>query len=68
MLEAMLLKPLPGIAAPDKLVSIGQTSDGKGFDDSSYANYRDHPDQNTTLAGLAVESRQQFHLGMALAV
>ena len=63
LLDALMLKPLPGVVAPEQLVWIGRTYDGRGFDGSSYANYRDHRDQNTTLAGLAVESRQQFHLG-----
>lgn len=63
MLDALLLKPLPGVVAPEQMVWIAQTYDGSGFSNSSYANYRDHRDQNTTLAGLAVESRQQFHLG-----
>ena len=63
LLDALMLKPLPGVVAPEQMVWIGQTYDGRGFGTSSYANYRDHRDQNTTLAGLAVESRQQFHLG-----
>jgi predicted permease len=63
LLDALMLKPLSAVVAPEQLVWIGRTYDGRGFDSSSYANYRDHRDQNTTLAGLAVESRQQFHLG-----
>ena len=39
--SAMLLRPLPGIDRPDRLVDIGRTQDGKDFDNSSHPNYRD---------------------------
>ncbi len=30
--SALLLRPLPGLAASDRLVDIGRTQDGSGFD------------------------------------
>ena len=63
LLDALLLKPLPGIADPDRLVQIGRTYSGQGFNNSAYADYRDFSEQNTTFAGIAAESDQTFHLG-----
>jgi putative ABC transport system permease protein len=61
--DALLLKPLPGVADPDQLVQIGQTYNNQGFSNSAYADYRDFRDQNTTFTGIAAESDQAFHLG-----
>jgi hypothetical protein len=63
LLDALLLKPLPGTAEPDRLVQIGQTNNGRGFNTSSHADYRDYRDQATSFAGIAAASEQQFHLG-----
>src|SRR5262245_22517085 len=63
LLDALLLKPLPGVADPDRLVQIGRTYNDQGFNTSAYADYRDFRDQNTTLTGIAAESEQAFHLG-----
>jgi len=63
LLDALLLKPLPGLAAQERLVQIGQTNNGQGFNSVTYADYRDYRDQNATFAGIAAESEQQFHLG-----
>ncbi|HVD92156.1 MAG TPA: ABC transporter permease [Vicinamibacterales bacterium] len=48
--SAMLLRPLPGLAEPERLVDIGRTQDGKGFDTTSYPNYRDVRERVTTLS------------------
>jgi len=61
--DALLLKPPAGVTDAEHLVRIGQSSGGLGFNTSSYANYRDYLDQNTTLAGIAAEGTQAFHLG-----
>ncbi|MBO0860441.1 MAG: ABC transporter permease [Chloracidobacterium sp.] len=63
LLDALLLKPLPGVAEPDRLVQIGRTYNGVGFNTSAYADYRDFRDQNTTFTGIAAESDEAFHLG-----
>jgi predicted permease len=62
-LNALLLKPLPGIADQNRLVQIGMTTNGQGFNSVSYADYRNYRDENSTFAGIAAESEQQFHLG-----
>ena len=43
---------LPGLAAPARLVDVGRTQDGRGFDNASYPNYRDLRERTKTLAGL----------------
>ena len=39
--SAMLFRPLPGLDDPARLVDIGRTQSGTGFDNSSYPNFRD---------------------------
>ncbi len=48
--SALLLRPLPGVQQPGRLVDIGRTQNGQGFDNSSYANFRDLRARVTTLA------------------
>src|SRR5215471_9082473 len=50
--NAMLLRSLPGLADPARLVDIGRTDNGDGFDTVSYPNYRDVRDRATTVADL----------------
>jgi putative ABC transport system permease protein len=50
MLDALLLRPLPGIAEQERLVQIGTTNNGRGFDSVSYADYRDYRDQRETFS------------------
>ncbi len=47
--NALLLRPLPGLAAPHRLVDIGRTRRGEGFDTTSYLNYRDIRERSRTL-------------------
>ncbi len=63
-LDALLLRPLPGIAGQERIVQIGTTNNGQGFNSVSYVDYRDYLDQNSTFVGIAAESEQQFHLGL----
>lgn len=39
--SAMLLRPMPGLAEPDRLVDVGRVSRGAGFDTVSYPNFID---------------------------
>ena len=50
--SALLLRPLPGLAAPDRLVDIGRTTNGEGFDTATYPNYKDLRERTTTLSEL----------------
>src|SRR5262249_33657331 len=50
--SALILRPLPGLTDPSRLVDIGRTQDGEGFDTTSYPNYRDVRDRVTTVSDL----------------
>lgn len=50
--SAMLLRPLPGLAAADRLIDIGRASRGATFDTVSYPNFADIRDRVTTLSGV----------------
>jgi predicted permease len=50
--SALLLRPLPGLADAGRLVDIGRTQGGSGFDTVSYPNYRDLNERVTTLEGI----------------
>jgi len=50
LVSALLLRPLPGIVQPERLVDIGRSQDGRGFDTSSYPNYRDVRERATLLS------------------
>ena len=48
--SAMLLRPLPGLADSERIVDIGRTQNGEGFDTVSYPNYRDFRERTRLLA------------------
>ena len=50
--NALLLRPLPGLAAPDRLVDLGRTQRGEGFDTVSHPFYRSVRERATTLDGV----------------
>jgi hypothetical protein len=61
--NALLLRPLGGVADPDRLVQIGRQHPDKPYlSDSSYPDFLDYREQNTTLSGLAVVMPSAFHL------
>ena len=51
--NAVLLSAPPGVGHPDRVVNVGRTQNGRGFDNFSYITYTDYRDRNTTFAGLA---------------
>lgn len=53
LVNEVLLRPRPGIGHSERLVDVGRTQDGSGFDNMSYLNYKDYRDRNRTLSGLA---------------
>jgi predicted permease len=48
--NALLFRPLPGLADPGRLVDIGRTQAGRGFDTTNYPNYLDVRARTTTLS------------------
>ena len=51
--DALLLRPLPGITDPDRLVDIGRTQRSNLIDTMSYPNFADLRERSTVFAGLA---------------
>lgn len=41
LVNGLLLKSLPGVEAPERLVEVGRTQDGEGFDTFGYVDYRE---------------------------
>ena len=61
--NALLLRPLGGVAEPDRLVQIGrQYPDRPYLSDSSYPDYLDYRAQNSVLDGPAVVVPTAFHV------
>ena len=65
LVNALLLSAPPGIGEADRLVNIGRTQDGRGFDNFSYLNFADYRDHNTTLAGMAATVLEPRPLSLA---
>ncbi|HKQ73671.1 MAG TPA: ABC transporter permease [Blastocatellia bacterium] len=63
LVNALLLRPLGGVTEPERLAQVGRQYAGKSYlSDSSYPDYLDYREQNTTLSGLALRSPTGFHL------
>src|SRR3989442_14467862 len=50
--NALLLKPPAGVVDPNRLVDVGRSQNGQGFDKSSYPNFLDIRSRNTLLSGV----------------
>ena len=53
--NTLLLRPPPGIGHPERVVAVGRTQDGRGFDNFSYPNFLDYRSARS-LRGLAAVS------------
>ena len=62
VVNALLIRPMPGITRPDELVLIGRTEAGQGFDTFSYPDYLDYRDQATRLSGIGAYYGAPAHL------
>ena len=50
--NALLFKPPLGVADASRLVDVGRSQDGQGFDNVSYSNYLDIRARNTVFSGI----------------
>lgn len=64
LVNAVLLRPAPGVTAPERLVDVGRTQDGRGFDNFSYPAYADYRDRTSTLSGLAASRMEPEQLSI----
>jgi predicted permease len=61
--NALLLRPLGGVAEPERLVQVGrQYANVNYLSDSSYPDYLDYREQNRVMSGLAARRPAAFHL------
>jgi predicted permease len=65
LFQAVLIRPLPGIAQPSRLVLIGRTPGGQGFDTISYPDYLDYRERNQVFKGVAAYREDLFGLNTA---
>ncbi len=56
VVNAALLRPLPGVRNASRLVTLYRTQKGDSFDNFGYPDYRDFRDRGRTLSGLAARS------------
>src|SRR5579863_9393992 len=56
VVNAALLRPLPGVRNPSRLVTFYRTQKGDSFDNFGYPDYRDFRDRGQSLSGLAARS------------
>ncbi|ODS56022.1 MAG: hypothetical protein ABS36_06195 [Acidobacteria bacterium SCN 69-37] len=55
-MSALLYRPVPGLSDADRLVAIGRTENGAGFELLSYPDAADLRERNSVLTGLATYS------------
>ena len=63
VVNALLLRPLGGVAAPDRLVQIGRQYPDKTYlSDSGYPDYLDYRTQSTVTSGVAAMMPTALHV------
>ena len=65
LVNSLLLSAPPGVGHPDRVVNVGRTQDGNGFDNFSYLTFTDLRDRNTTLSGLAAMQFESHSMSLA---
>lgn len=66
LVDGVLLRPLPGVSEPDRLVQVGRTTFGSGLDNMSYPNYADLRDRSTVFEAIAAFRPEADALGLAI--
>ena len=61
--DAMLLRPLSGVASPDRLVAVETLTPNGAFVPNSYPDYRDFRDHLKLVSGIAVTHPAAFSVG-----
>ena len=63
--NTLLLRPPPGVGHPERVVSLGRTQDGRGFDNFSYPNFVDYRASARSLSGLAALRLESHPVSLA---
>jgi predicted permease len=61
--DGLLLRPLSGVASPDRLVAVETLTPNGAFVPNSYPDYRDFRDHLKLLSGIAVTHPAAFNVG-----
>jgi predicted permease len=61
--DGLLLRPLSGVASPDRLVAVETLTPNGGFVPNSYPDYRDFRDHLNLVSGIAVTHPAAFNVG-----
>ena len=64
IVNALLLRPLPGLREPNELALIGRTQNGQGFDTFSYADFLDYRATARRMSDIAAYYGAPAHLSM----
>ncbi len=62
-IDGILLRPLSGVASPDRLVAVETLTPNGAFVPNSYPDYRDFRDHLTLVSGIAVTHPAAFSVG-----
>lgn len=65
LVNALLLRPPAGIGAPERLVDVGRSQNGRGFDNFSYPTYVAYRDGARTLSGIAALQMEPRSISVA---
>ena len=60
--QAFLLTPAPGVVEPGRVVRIGKTHSGQGFDTASWPNLLDYRERSKSFSDLAAHTDRSFNL------
>lgn len=60
--NALLLRAVPGVAEPERVVELGRTTQGRGFDTFAYPDYEDLRDGVGALDAMAAYTFEMFSL------
>ena len=63
IVNAILLRPLPGIATPDRLITLYRVQPSGPFDNFAYPDYCDFRDRTRTFTGIAAHAWAPVILG-----
>src|SRR5690349_8136113 len=63
--DALLLRSSPGIGAPERVVLLGRTDNGFGFDNFSYPNFVDYKAGAKAVSGAAVMRMDPMPVSLA---
>jgi putative ABC transport system permease protein len=65
LMDGLLMQPSPGVRNPDRVVDVGRTTDGSGFDNMTYPAFSYLRDHTTTVDHLSATTLDPAPLSLA---